>query len=307
MQGKTAYPGAAKQAAVGAGMARSSRLKGVATVAILAVVWILALEAAPVAGATRNARGGDGAVADAPLPGPTTSARSGASAGHGSAVTSIVGLGDSVPAGSGCDCDTFISLIGQTLATRQGTEVTSNNLATGGLTTQGLLDQLDSGSATDAIVNADLAIITIGANDFDSTSVGDDDCGPSAGLACYKNDLAQLRANMDAILGKVRTLQTRPGRRIVVTGYWNVFLDGDRAQAKGSTYVANSDALTLAVNQALAEAAAAKGARYVDIYGPFKGDGSRDDTPLLAADGDHPDALGHQVIAGSVLSALAGQ
>jgi hypothetical protein len=76
MQGKTAYPGAAKQAAVGAGMARSSRLKGVATVAILAVVWILALEAAPVAGATRNARGGDSAVADAPLPGPTTSAGS---------------------------------------------------------------------------------------------------------------------------------------------------------------------------------------------------------------------------------------
>jgi lysophospholipase L1-like esterase len=287
-------------------MARSAQLKGVAMVAILAVVWTIALEAIPVVGMTTSAGGGGRFSVATPLPGHTRAAYSSASSSHGStAVTSVVGLGDSVPAGSACDCDTFISLVGQALATRQGREVTSNNLATGGLTTQGLLDQLDGGSATDAIVNADLVIITIGANDFDSSSVEDADCSPSAGLACYKNDLAQLRANMDAILGKVRALQTRPGSRIVVTGYWNVFLDGDIARAKGSTYVANSDALTIAVNQALAEAAAAKGARYVDIYSPFKGDSSRDDTPLLAADGDHPNATGHQVIASSVLSALA--
>ena len=43
------------------------------------------------------------------------------------------------------------------------------------------------------------------------------------------------------------------------------------------------------------------------IMARYNSDGSLDDTPLLAADGDHPDALWHQVIAGSVLSALAGQ
>lgn len=280
-------------------MARSARLKGVATVAMLALAWSIALEAVPVVSVTRNARAGDTVAVATPPRSPATRAHSTAPA-----VTSVVGLGDSVPAGAACDCDTFLSLISQTLATRQGTDVTIDNLATGGLTTQGLLDQVDSGSVTDAIANADLVIITIGANDFDSASVTDDDCGPGAGLACYRNDLARLRANVDRILGKVRALQTRPHSRIVVTGYWNVFLDGDAARAKGPAYVANSDALTRAVNRALAGSAAAAGARYVDTYGPFKGDGSRDDTPLLAADGDHPDAAGHRVIAEAILSAL---
>ncbi|MFI7128714.1 SGNH/GDSL hydrolase family protein [Nonomuraea sp. NPDC050153] len=278
----------------GPGVARSSRLRGFAAVAILAVAWSVVLEAAPVVRVTGNARAGD-TVAPAKV-----TAKEAAEE-----VTSIVGLGDSVPAGSACNCDTFVSLIRRALAARQGTAVAAHNLATGGLTTQGLLDQVDSGSATDAIGKADLVIITIGANDFDSTSLGEDDCGPGAGLACYKNDLARLRANVDGILGKVRALQTRPRSRIVVTGYWNVFLDGDSARAKGATYVSNSDALTRAVNRTLAQTAGAKGARYVDVYGPFKGDGSRDDTPLLAADGDHPNAAGHRVIADSILSALA--
>ncbi|MER6004817.1 SGNH/GDSL hydrolase family protein [Nonomuraea angiospora] len=266
------------------------RFRGVAVVAVLAVAWSVALETVPVARVARDARAGE--TVATPHPGPA-------------AVTSIVGLGDSVPAGSACDCDTFVSLIRKTLATRQGTGVAVDNLATGGLTSQGLLDQMDGGSATDAIVKADLVIITIGANDFDSDALEDDDCGPRAGLACYKNDLARLRANVDGILGKVRALQTRPRSRIVVTGYWNVFLDGDSARAKGTAYVSNSDALTRVVNRTLAGAAAAKGARYVDVYGPFKGDGSRDDTSLLAADGDHPNAAGHRVIADSILSALA--
>ncbi|MGW0202562.1 SGNH/GDSL hydrolase family protein [Nonomuraea sp. NPDC003201] len=269
------------------GMTR--RFRGVAVVAVLAVAWSVALETVPVARVARDARAGE--TVATPHPGP--------------AVTSIVGLGDSVPAGSACDCDTFVSLIRKALAARQGTGVAVDNLATGGLTSQGLLDQMDGGSAAGAIVKADLVIITIGANDFDSDALEDDDCAPRAGLACYKNDLARLRANVDGILGKVRALQTRPRSRIVVTGYWNVFLDGDSARAKGTAYVSNSDALTRMVNRTLAGAAAAKGARYVDVYGPFKGDGSRDDTPLLAADGDHPNAAGHRVIADSILSALA--
>ncbi|MFG6194603.1 SGNH/GDSL hydrolase family protein [Nonomuraea sp. JJY05] len=275
------------------------RLKGVALVAILAVAWSVALEAVPVARVTRDARAGDTVAVATPHASPHATPHAASAA-----VTSIVGLGDSVPAGSACDCDTFVSLIRKTLAARQGTGVAVDNLATGGLTSQGLLDQVDAGSATDAIAHADLVIITIGANDFDSASIEDDDCAPRAGLACYKSDLARLRVNVDGLLGKVRAMQTRPGSRIVVTGYWNVFLDGDSARAKGAAYVSNSDALTRAVNRTLAGAAAAKGARYVDLYGPFKGDGSRDDTPLLAADGDHPDAAGHRVIADSILSAL---
>ncbi|GAA3826329.1 hypothetical protein GCM10022226_53840 [Sphaerisporangium flaviroseum] len=219
-------------------------------------------------------------------------------------VGTVVGLGDSVPAGSACDCTTYVSLVGRSLAAAQGGRVVSRNLAEAGLTTQGLLDRLAEDTTRGAVAAADLTIITIGANDFDSASI--DDCGPGAGLACYKEDLARLRANMDAILSGVRALEARDGSRIVVTGYWNVFLDGADGRAQGEDYVTTSDRLTQAVNAVLAASAAAAGALYVDLYVPFKGtDGTRDDTGLLADDGDHPDATGHQIIAESVLSALS--
>ncbi|MFF0574858.1 SGNH/GDSL hydrolase family protein [Streptosporangium saharense] len=217
-------------------------------------------------------------------------------------VRTVVGLGDSVPAGSACDCDPYVSLVGDALATRQGTDVATENLAAAGLTTRGLLDQLDDDTTRRTLLAADLTIITIGANDFDSDTVTDDACGPGNDLACYHDDLVRLRANMDAILARVRALRPRRGTRVLVTGYWNVFMDGAMARAEGTAYVTNSDSLTRAVNATLAASANAAGARYVDLYTPFKNGG--DDTALLAEDGDHPAATGHRLIAHEVLSAI---
>jgi lysophospholipase L1-like esterase len=246
---------------------------------------------AAVSVATPGARGG---------PSPARPSRVSATVG------TVVGLGDSVPAGSACGCSTYVSLVGQSLATRQGTRVVSENLSAAGLTTRGLLGELEDDPARSTLVGADLTIITIGANDFDSDTVEEDVCGAGAGLACYKDELARLRTNMDAILSRVRSLETRDGSRIVVTGYWNVFMDGASGRARGKAYVTNSDKLTQAVNETLAASAAAAGAQYVDLYTPFKGDdGTKDDTALLAPDGDHPDATGHRLIATSVLSALS--
>jgi lysophospholipase L1-like esterase len=272
-------------------------------VTLLAVVAILGvtLDAVSAAGVLR-APGNEGVtIAEPPAESGTTAGKS-----RASGVGTVVGLGDSVPAGSACGCQTYVSLVGETLAARQGTRVVSRNLAAPGLTTEGLLEQLADDTAQSTVVGADLTIITIGANDFDSGAIEDDSCGPSADLACYKDDLARLRTNMDAILSKVRSLETRGGSRIIVTGYWNVFMDGATGRAQGQTYVTVSDRLTLAVNETIAASAAAAGVRYVDLYAPFKGgDGTRDDTPLLASDGDHPDATGHQLIAGSVLEAIS--
>jgi lysophospholipase L1-like esterase len=89
-----------------------------------------------------------------------------------------------------------------------------------------------------------------------------------------------------------------------MTGYWNVFLDGEVGAAKGPSYVTVTDALTREVNAAIDAAATAAGAGYVDLYTAFKGDGARDDTSLLAPDGDHPSASGQQQIAAAVLAVL---
>ena len=67
---------------------------------------------------------------------------------------------------------------------------------------------------------------------------------------------------------------------------------------------AATDRLTRAANALIATAARKDGAGYVDLYAAFKGEhAERDPTRLLAADGDHPNAAGHRVIAAALLSA----
>ncbi len=215
----------------------------------------------------------------------------------------IVGLGDSVPAGTACGCTSYVTLVASSLAGRQHAPVPVTNLASDGQTTSGLLDQLASPATQQVLARAQAAIVTIGANDFDASVVGEQSCSTPGSTACYGDDLSSLGPHLGAVLTQVRRAMP-PGGQVLVTGYWNVFLDGRVAAAKGSAYAANSDALTRQVNTIIARAAAAAGARYVDLYALFKGNGSADDTSLLADDGDHPNAAGHEVIAAALLQAL---
>jgi lysophospholipase L1-like esterase len=217
----------------------------------------------------------------------------------------VVGLGDSVPAASACDCTSYVSLAGRAEAARLGTTADVSNLAEGGLTTAGLLDQLNQASVRRKIAAADLVIITIGANDFDTDSVADDSCS-APDLSCFQSTLQQQATQLDEVLKKVNTLLDGRTATVEITGYWNVFLDGDVAAARGDSYVANSVALTKAENAQIAAAAKDRAATYVDIFTPFKGtSGTKNDTSLLAADGDHPSAAGHRKIAKALESALA--
>ncbi|MEV6983257.1 SGNH/GDSL hydrolase family protein [Sphaerisporangium sp. NPDC051017] len=278
---------------------RSRRFGTAVTILATAVTSAVAPDVASASGAPRAHT----ALAAPWTAGPPEAAGPPASEGR-RAVESVLGLGDSVPAGSGCDCVSYVALVAEALSARQGTPVAGSNLAAAGLTTQGLLDMLDDDTVRAGVAGADLTVITIGANDFAEEGVEDDSCGVD--LACYGTELARLRANMDTLLSRIHALRG-PGGRVVVTGYWNVFLDGAAGRARGPKYAAGSDRLTVAVNEALAASAAASGVLFADLYTAFKGeDGTRDDTALLAADGDHPGAAGHRLIAETVLSALAG-
>jgi lysophospholipase L1-like esterase len=218
----------------------------------------------------------------------------------------VVGLGDSIPAGSACGCTSYVTLVGQSLAATTGRTASIDNLARGGATTDDVADQLAWSDVRAEISDADLVIVTIGANDFDADIVASPDCAPASGLACYQRTLAQQRSTLATVLAQIRQLQAAARGRLLVTGYWNVFLDGEVGRGQGAAYVTNSDALTVADNALIASVSAAGGATYVDVYTPFKGSGSVDDTALLAADGDHPDAAGHRLIAEALLGALSG-
>jgi lysophospholipase L1-like esterase len=257
-------------------------------------------------GAVVAGPGSPAPAAPAPAPAPTPSAPS-TPAPSASATPSgplrVVGLGDSVPAGSACGCTSYVDLVGQQAASGAGRSADVDNLARSGYTTPDVLDQLQQPEAEGAVTTADLVIVTVGANDFDSGLVSDPSCdGPA--LDCYRSDLSQQGSHLAQVLSRIRALQAGRTGTILVTGYWNVFLDGEAGRAEGSAYVENSNALTLAVNRDIATAAGQAGATYVDIYTPFKGDGSRDDTALLADDGDHPDEAGHRLIARTLEAAL---
>jgi lysophospholipase L1-like esterase len=221
---------------------------------------------------------------------------------------SVVGLGDSVTAGTNCDCAPFVEQYAAITAQRLGRTVRSRNFGTPSLTSAGLLTQLDDGTdAATSVAGADIVMVTIGAND--AAEAMSEWAAGSCGQACFDSDVATVQAQVTQVVDRI--LQLRQGRptEVLVTTYWNVVQDGAVARQTFSPhYLQVSDALTREVNTALCSAAqTARDAGSqpgggdsvicVDLYAPFKGTGDTDPTPLLAADGDHPDAAGHQLIA----------
>lgn len=217
-------------------------------------------------------------------------------------VHSLVVLGDSVPAGSGSDAVPYPELVRRALApTNPGIALT--NLGSDGQTAGDLAQDLSSDRATrTAVAQADLVVITVGANDL--VPVLDERTDGGCDEVCSSAAVRTAAAHLGEVVRAVQALDTRPGHRVVVTDYWHVFADGAPGRASvGADVVAWGDALTRAANELYCDQAQSAGATCVDLYRPFKGGGA-DPTHLLAPDGDHPNAAGHRVIADAVLAAL---
>jgi lysophospholipase L1-like esterase len=214
-------------------------------------------------------------------------------------IASVYGLGDSVPAAANCGCTSYVVQLGQALAQQQHAQVSVDNQAVGGQTSADLLAQLTA-QPTRADNDA-VTVVTIGANDFPPALLSGPDCTAADHLACFQQALSVMGSNVRGILDALGGGRRHHGP-VLVTGYWNVFLDGQVGAARGADYVRDSAALTQQVNGVLKNAAQQHGDTYVDLHGPFGKDG--DDTPLLASDGDHPSAAGHALIAALLLHSL---
>ena len=264
------------------------------TATVLAVAW--ALVQGPLAGPLH-------AATPTATTSPTThdlrSTAGGASAGP----VHVVALGDSVPSGAACGCDPFPVLYGRLLAHRTGHRVTVDDEGVNGLDTAGLVAQLGQPAVAGAVRRAGVVLVTIGANDFSDhhDDVTGGSCG--AGSECVDDEVGTMRAGLAAALDRVRALRGGRPTTVLVTGYWNVFEDGDVAVgASGAAGLAASLTLTRRVNTVIRGTARAAGAAYVDLFPAFQTSG-HDITGLLADDGDHPDAAGHALIARILLGA----
>jgi lysophospholipase L1-like esterase len=181
-----------------------------------------------------------------------------------------------------------------------------DNRGVPGATSGDLRHDLDASGATSTLRAADVVLITIGANDFsdEADAVLTHTCGDHDALACSRTHLRRLQDNLHAIVSAVRVRRQGRPTAILVSGYWNVYEDGAVAdrdyQQEGR---AGSDRLTRAVNRAIQAQAEFESVTFVDLVAPFKGPRGREDpTAMLADDGDHPNAVGHQRIADALLA-----
>jgi len=248
-------------------------------------------ETAPKAVATTNS---------VTTPTPTAPAPA-ASLAPGSAT--VVGIGDSVTSATVCGCTGFVESYAANLPAAVGGPAHAVNLGSGGLTAAGLRALMTSPSPTaTGVGQGDILLVTIGANDLTPLLARWQASGCTA--TCYSPAVEAVGANVAAILSAAKNLRGHQPTRILVTDYWNVSADGDVARASdGPAYLRWSDELTRALNSAICTVARDPGVTCVDLYAPFKGDGSLNPTTLLAADGDHPNAAGNQVISAALMAA----
>ncbi|MFI5956326.1 SGNH/GDSL hydrolase family protein [Cryptosporangium sp. NPDC051539] len=204
----------------------------------------------------------------------------------------ITALGDSVTAGSACDCRPFTDLYADLTRERTGVPVTSRNLGVPGQTSDGVLATLNGDSETAwQVADSDIVLVTIGANDLAGSLADWQDGG--CDLGCFRREMPGIQADVTAIVERIRELRAGQPTEVLVTDYWNVFRDGDQAASLGTAYRTISRQVTALANAAICAGAASEAATCVDLVGPF----TADPTKYLAADGDHPDAAGHAEIA----------
>jgi lysophospholipase L1-like esterase len=211
----------------------------------------------------------------------------------------VVALGDSVPAGSVCDCRNFVSAYGDLLSRRLPRRAEVTNFAQGGAQTEDVLEQLHRPAVRQAIGDATTVLLMVGANDFYRPFKRVR--GGASATTEYRAAARQVRTNLEETIRQIRSLHDGPVT-IVVLGYWNVVEDGRVArQDYGAVGVKAAESATAWANRALRAAARTDHAMYVSTYAAFKGsDGHKDPTALLAADGDHPNAAGHRLLARTV-------
>ncbi|MHB8511966.1 MAG: SGNH/GDSL hydrolase family protein [Actinomycetota bacterium] len=211
----------------------------------------------------------------------------------------VVGLGDSVMSGWACECQTFLELYTDAISSKTHVRGAWTNFGALAQTSQDVLLSLETSSEVQsAVAQANIVAITVGANDFPPNHY----LTSCPGLTCYKARAFTLRRNLIAIFHQIKALRNNQPTVVRITGYWEIWKDGDAGRALGQHYMFVNDFITHRINTIIFHAALDSGVGFVDLYGPFHGGKARlDDTGLLASDGDHPNAGGHYVIAQALL------
>jgi lysophospholipase L1-like esterase len=215
----------------------------------------------------------------------------------------VLGLGDSVMAGTNCGCRGLGEEYAAALGRRTHRPVHVDNLGYNGAVTHDLLADLTADGRTRSFAaRADVVLVTVGANDL----LPQLRTWRTSGCTrrCFRSAARHVGRNVSRVLRALRAVRGGRTDHVLVTDYWNVFRDGQVALDSGGRAERDWSArVTKAANAAICRATRTAGATCVDLVRPFKGAGRRDPTPLLADDGDHPNAAGMGVIVSALMTA----
>ncbi len=238
-------------------------------------------------------------LAPAPSPSPITSAPSPTAGATTAASTpepapasapTVVGLGDSIMAGTNCACAGPLAAYADAVERAGGARPEVTNLGVAGWTSQDLRSfVLTDPDARAALAGADTVVVVIGANDLFRMG------GPSdtARATTLPRKVLLLHAGVGAALQAIREVAGDGPDTYLVAGYWDILAPSGRSTPE-------SAATTAAVNEALRAAAEDSGMDYVDLASAFAASG--DVAALISDDGLHPNAEGIRVI-GEALAA----
>ena len=122
-----------------------------------------------------------------------------------------VAFGDSWPSGDHCNgCRPFPALYADALAAAPGHQINFINFTTNGGTSQSLLaDIQNSQKIREAVMSADIIVISTGANDLEPAFnlYGAGKCGGADQLDCFRKVAEDWRASFDGILTEIEALR----------------------------------------------------------------------------------------------------
>jgi len=208
-------------------------------------------------------------------------------------VLNYVALGDSLAAGflnSGTIGNGYPVFIKQKLEENAGYTVQLINEGVGGYTTTDVLNQLNNEKVKEAIGQAGLITLDIGANDILKKVGTNPDVSDPETVTKVVQTIPEIKANVQQILQQIKTLN--PNAPIYLMGYYNAL-----------PYIDGQLAIVLMINglNAALQGAAGTMATFVPTFDLFDGNY---ETYLPNQNNIHPNEAGYRAIAGRFVETI---